>query len=101
MVEKTAAPRNVKHQAHHIGGGAVRFDTVQHGDGGAQGGDLRQRQVDEDHAALHYVNSQVGVNARQNEARHKGREQKSKHPHNRSLFQLLEQVHQYVEIVIK
>ena len=60
----------------------MRLNAVKHRDDCAEGRDLGQGEIDEDHAALHYVDAQVGVNARQDEARHKGREQKSKHSHN-------------------
>ena len=65
-------------QADAISCAAVRFDAIEHRDGGAQGGDLRQRQIDEDHAALHHVDAQIGVNAGQNQARDERREQERK-----------------------
>ena len=40
----------------------------------AQGGDLRQRQVHEDHAAFHHVHAQIGVNSGEDQAGHKGPE---------------------------
>jgi hypothetical protein len=45
-------------------------------DRGAERGDLRQREVDEDHPPLDDVHAQVGVNPRQDQARHeRGREE--------------------------
>ena len=48
-------------------------------DGGAERRDLSERQIDEDHPALHDVDTQVGVDARQNQAGDEGRRQKSQH----------------------
>ena len=62
-------------QADHVGRRAVRLDPVQRGDGSAERGDLRQREIDEDDPALHHVNAQVGMNACQNQARDKRRQQ--------------------------
>ena len=45
------------------------------GDRRAQGGDLGQRQVHEDHAALDHVHAEVSVNAGQDEAGHEGRQE--------------------------
>ena len=54
----------------------VRLDAEQHGDGRAQGRDLGQREVDEDHAALDHVHAQVGVDSGQDQARDEWRQQK-------------------------
>ena len=45
-------------------------------DSGAEGGDLGQRKIHKNDAALHHVHAKIGVNAGQNQAGHEGREQK-------------------------
>ncbi len=57
-------------QADPVGAAPVRVHPRQDGDRGPQGGDLRQRQVDENHPPLHYVHAQVGVDAGQDETGH-------------------------------
>ena len=56
-----------KNEADGIRGSAVGLDSVKHRNGGAERGDLGQRQVHENHAALHHVDPQVGVNPGQNQ----------------------------------
>ena len=90
-----------EHQAGDVGARAVRLDAVQHRDGGAERRDLRQRQIDEDHAALDHVDAQIGVNAGQNQARDKGGEKKRESVHRWSLFELGERVDQQIDIVIE
>ena len=48
-------------------------------DGGAERRDLRQRQVDENHAALDDVHAEVGVNAREDQAGRETRQQERQH----------------------
>src|SRR4051812_30182492 len=57
-----------KSQAEPVSALSVRVHSNQNGDGGAQRGNLRQRQIHKDYAPLHNVHSQIGVNARENEA---------------------------------
>ena len=78
MVEKTAAPMKVKSEADPVDPGAVGVaagEGQEDGDGPAQGGDLGQGEVDEDHAALDHVHAQVGVDAGEDEAGHERRGQ--------------------------
>ena len=59
--------------------GAVRVaagDRQQQRDRRAERGDLRQREIDEDHAALDDVDAEIGVNAGQDQAGGEGRRQK-------------------------
>ena len=44
-------------------------------DGRAEGGDLRQRQVDEDDVALEHLQAEVGVDADERDARDRGQQQ--------------------------
>jgi hypothetical protein len=67
MVEKTAAPM----KADPVHPGTVRIlagEGEQDGNRRAQGRDLGEREVDEDHPPLHHVDAQVGVDAGQDEA---------------------------------
>ena len=82
MVENTAAPMKVKPRLIDSSARAVRIDAVEHRDGGAERRDLRQRQIHEDHAALHHVDAQIGMNAGQNQARDEGSQQKRKSVHD-------------------
>ena len=49
----------------------MRVDTREYRDRGAEGRDLRQREVDKDHAALYDVHAEVRMDARQDHARQK------------------------------
>ena len=74
-VEKMAAPMNVKTRLDPVDPGPVRVlprEGEQDRDRGAERGDLRERQVDEDDAALHDVDAEVGVDAGQDQAGHEG-----------------------------
>ena len=51
------------------------------GDGRTEGGDLGEREVDEDHPALDHVHAQVGVDAGQDQARHEGRQEQLENAH--------------------
>ena len=46
----------------------MRIVALPHGDGGAERGDLREREVDEDDPSLDDVQAQVGVDARDDQA---------------------------------
>ncbi len=46
----------------------MRVHADQDGHGRAQGRDLRQRQIDEDNAALDHVHAEISVNASQDQA---------------------------------
>ena len=46
----------------------MRVHTDENRRGRAQRGNLRQRQVNKDHAALHHMDTQVGMYASQDEA---------------------------------
>src|SRR2546426_6760760 len=59
----------------------VRIQPDQDCDGGAKGGDLSQRKVYENDAALDYVNAQVSMNSSQDQAGQKWRQQKGKNFH--------------------
>ena len=52
--------------------GILVAEGEEQGDGAAQGGDLREREVDEDHAPLDHVDPEVGVNARDDEGGREG-----------------------------
>jgi hypothetical protein len=80
-------------QADPIRAPAIWIQACQDGDGCAQSRNLRQRQVDENHAAFYHVDAQVGVDSRQNEAGHEGREQEREGVHEVSLFRLGEGRH--------
>ena len=74
MVENRTAPRKVKARLTQYTAGAVRIavrDRQEQRDGGAEGRDLRERQVDEDDPALDDMHAQIGVNAGDDEARGK------------------------------
>ena len=92
-----------EHQADPVDATAVRIDAVQHGDGGAERGDLRQREVDEDHAALHHVDAEVGVNAGEDQAGDEGRQQRSSDmSHSQSLFRpSANSVDQQIDVVVE
>ena len=55
---------------------------------GAQRGDLREREVDEDHASLDDVDAEVGVDSRQDEARDEGGEEDLEDAHFLSFIAL-------------
>ena len=59
----------------------MRIEPVEHGDGATEGGNLRQRQIHEDHATFHNMYTQVGVNTRQNKAGDKRRQQEGQNVH--------------------
>ena len=59
-----------REQIRHAG---VEIEAGEVGDGRAQGGDLRQREIHEDDAALDHVNTEVGVDAGEDQAGHEGR----------------------------
>ena len=78
---KDRAPDKGERQAEPVGALPCGSMPIKNRDGGAQGGDLRQRQVDEDHAALHHVHAQIGMDAGQNQAGNEGPDQKRKNFH--------------------
>ncbi len=55
----------------------MRIKSVKHGDSRTERGNLRQREIDENHPPLHHMHAQVGMDASQNQAGNKGRQQKS------------------------
>ena len=66
IMAKTSAPRIVNAEAHPVDAGRVRIAAERrhdHGDRRAERGDLRERQIDEDHAALDHVQSEIGMDA--------------------------------------
>ena len=78
---KIAAPTKVNARLSQYAPAAMRIHADQNGDRGTQCGNLRQCQVHEDDATLDHVNAQVGVNAGQDEAGQKRRQQKGKNFH--------------------
>ena len=58
-----------------VGHAGVQVVTSEVSGGRAQRRDLRQRQIDEDDAALDHVHAQIGVNPGQDETGDKGRRQ--------------------------
>src|ERR1700674_363214 len=70
-----------EHQAGPIGARAVGVKTVKHSDGGAERGDLGQREIHEYNPSLDYMNTQVGVYASQDQAGDERREQEAKSAH--------------------
>ncbi len=56
-----------RRQAHGVGRVRAHLGAQQHGHGHAQGRDLRQGDVHEDHAAPHHVRTQVAVHAHQHQ----------------------------------
>ena len=82
-------PQEGESQADPVGFAAVGIHARKDGDGSAQGGDLRQRQVHEDHAALHHVHAQVGVNAGQDQAGQKRQREELKDFHSFIVSRLL------------
>ena len=78
IVEKTTAPMNVKRQADPVDRRRVRIaarERQQQRDRRAERRDLRQREVDEDDAALDDVHAEIGVDAGQDQAGDEGRRQ--------------------------
>ena len=49
------------------------------GDGGAERGDLREREIHKDNAAFDYMDAEIGVNPRKNKARYKSGKQEFQH----------------------
>ncbi len=78
----------------------MRVVTVQHRHRGAQGRDLRQRQIYKHHAALHHVDAQIRVDAGQNQAGDEGGQQEGQNTHL-GLFNLIEGADQQIYIVIE
>jgi hypothetical protein len=72
-----------KSEANPVCPGAVRVHSNHNGYRGAKGGDLRKSEVHEDDTSLDNMDPKVGVNARQNQACHKGSEQEMKHIHQK------------------
>src|SRR6266403_1805820 len=66
-------------QADPVGASAVGVHAGNDGDGGAESGDLREREVHEDDAAFDYVDAEIGVNPGKNQARYKSRKQEFQH----------------------
>src|ERR1700738_3607036 len=73
-------------QADPIGAATVGIHTRDDGHNGAQGGDLREREIDEDNAALDDMHPEIGVNAGENEAGHKRQNQGRKNLHRHDLL---------------
>lgn len=70
-----------KGQADPIGGAAMRVHSGHYCYCGPEGGDLRESEVNEDHAAFDYVNAQVGVNAGKNQAGDEGQDEERQNFH--------------------
>ena len=85
-------------QTHNVRAGAMRLDAVEHRDRRAQRRDLSQRQIDEDHAAFHYMHAEISVNAGEDQAGHEGREEEVISVH---LFGVREGGRQKVDVVVE
>ena len=59
--------------------GIAARERQQQRDRGAERGDLREREVDEDDAPLHDVDAEIGVDAGEDQAGGEGREQEAEH----------------------
>jgi len=59
----------------------VRIHAHDDRDGSAESGDLRQREIDEDHAALDNVHTEIRVDASQDQAGHERSNEKRKNLH--------------------
>ena len=79
---KDPRPYKCECQAKPIGATAVGIHSDQNGDGGAQGGDLRQRKIHENDAAFHHMHAQVGVDAGKDKTGEKRGQQKWKNFHS-------------------
>jgi hypothetical protein len=79
----------------------MRIHSHQDGDGRAQSSNLRQRQVDKDHSALYHMHAQIGVNAGQNQAGQKGRQQEWQNFHGSPLLRRLKGLGQQSNIVVE
>src|SRR6185295_17632574 len=64
-----------------VGRPGVEIVAGEVGDGRPQGGDLGQREVDEDHPALDHVNAEISMDAGEDEARHEGGQQQLEDAH--------------------
>ncbi len=75
--------RSQKRETERIEVSRRRMEIVSHqvGDGGPERGDLSQRQVHEDDAALDDVNAEIGVDSRQNETGDERRKQQLQQGH--------------------
>ena len=70
-----------KTQTHPVSAVAMGVQSHQDGNGGAQRGDLGQRQINEDDAAFHHVNSEVRMDAGQDQTGDERQNQKRKYFH--------------------
>ena len=78
---RRTAPMKREREADPVDDRPVRIaaaDRQQHGDGRAERRNLRQRQIDEDDAAFDHVNTEIGVNAGENQAGDERRRQKAR-----------------------
>ena len=69
--------------------------TGQIGHGGTEGGDLRQREIDEDDASFHHMQPQIGVNPRQDQSCDKRDDEDRENVH------LFQRFHQPRNVVIE
>jgi hypothetical protein len=74
-------PQEGEAEREEVGRRGVQVVAGEIGDGGSQGGDLGEREIDEDHAALDHVHAQVGVDAGQDQARDEGGQQQLEDAH--------------------
>src|ERR1043166_3454424 len=78
---KNASAYKGESQAHPIRACAVRIHANQNGCGGAQRSNLRQGEIDKDHAPLHNVDAQVSMYAGQYQTGEERKDQELKDFH--------------------
>ncbi len=72
---RTSAPDDRREEARAVRLPGVKLVAEQERRGGAEGGDLGQRDVDEDDLARQHVDTQIGVDAREDQAHEERRPQ--------------------------
>ena len=72
-----------KSEADPVGTAPMRVHTDDDRDSRAEGGDLREREIDENYPALHDVHPEVRVNASEDQAGYKRGNEKGKNLHRR------------------
>ena len=108
MVENSSAPMNVNARLTQYTDGRVWIavrERHQQRDGGAERRNLRERQIDEDDAALDDVHAQIGVDAGEDQAGGERRREKREHRGVRHApwlrCRLLDGVHQQIDVVVE